>query len=273
MLLKSIILGLVQGLTEFLPVSSSGHLVVSKAFMDLNTQGVVWEISLHFGTLLAIFGVFYKDIGLIIKGVCISCKRVFYREKCIDVYRSDFHTRLFVLLLIGTLPTAVIAILFKDLFEELFEKPALVGVMLMVTGTVLWFTRWSFKTERGSKDLGVFRALIIGAVQGLAITPGISRAGTTIAAAIFMGVDRGMAARFSFLLSIPAILGAMVLMLKDPITLTSDEVSFLLIGSAVAAISGYISLRCLIQIISIGKLHLFSYYCWPLGLFTILFFL
>ena len=273
MLLQSIILGLVQGLTEFLPVSSSGHLVLSKAFMDLNTQGVIWEISVHCGTLLAVFGVFYKDIGLIIKGVCVSCKRLLYGEKCIDIYRNDFHTRLFVLLLIGTLPTAIIAILFKDLFEELFGKPLLVGVMLMVTGTVLWFTRWSLKTKREKKDLGVFRALAIGAVQGLAITPGISRAGTTIAAATFLGVDREMAARFSFLLSIPAILGAMALMLSGPITLRSGEVSFLLIGSAVAAISGYISLRCLIKIISIGKLHLFSYYCWPLGLFAILFFL
>ncbi len=273
MLIKSIILGLVQGLTEFLPVSSSGHLVLSKTFLDLSTQGVVWEISLHFSTLLAVFGVFYRDIALIIRGVSVSTKRVFCGEKCIDVYRSDLHTRLFVLLIIGTVPTALIAILFKDLFEELFGKPLLVGCMLIVTGTMLWFTRWTCKTARENKDIGVIRSLIVGAVQGLAITPGISRAGATIAAATFMGVDRETAARFSFLLSIPAILGAMATMINDPIALGGDEFTFLLIGSAAAAISGYISLRFLIKIITIGKLHLFSYYCWPVGLFAILFFL
>jgi undecaprenyl-diphosphatase len=238
----------------------------------LTTQGVIWEISLHFSTLLAVFGVFYKDIALMIKGVCVSTKRVFCGGKFIDVYRNDFHTRLFVLLIIGTVPTAIIAILFKDLFEQLFGKPVLVGCMLILTGTMLWFTKWTCKTNRGKKDLGVIRSLIVGAVQGLAITPGISRAGATIAAATFMGVDRETAAKFSFLLSIPAILGAMATMVNGPIALGRDEFSFLLIGSAAAAISGYISLRFLIKIITIGKLHLFSYYCWPVGLFAILFF-
>lgn len=273
MLLKSIILGLVQGLTEFLPVSSSGHLVLSKTFLDLSSQGVVWEISLHFSTLLAVFGVFYKDIGLMIKGVSVSTKKVFCGDTFIDVYRNDFYTRLFVLLIIGTVPTAIIAILFKDLFEQLFGRPVLVGCMLIVTGTMLWFTKWSCKTKREKKDLGVIRSLIVGAVQGLAITPGISRAGATIAAATFMGVDRETAARFSFLLSIPAILGAMATMVNSPIVLGREEFSFLLIGSVAAAISGYISLRFLIKIITIGKLHLFSYYCWSVGLFAVLFFL
>ncbi len=272
MLLKSIILGLVQGLTEFLPVSSSGHLVLSKTFLDLSTQGVIWEISLHFSTLLAVFSVFYKDIALIIKGVCVSTKRVFCGEKIVAVYRDDFHTRLFVLLIVGTIPTAIIAILFKDMFEGLFGKPVLVGCMLIITGTMLWFTKWSCKTSSGKNDMGIIRSLAVGAVQGLAITPGISRAGATIAAATFMGINRETAAKFSFLLSIPAILGAMVTMINDPIVLDRDTLSFLLIGCATAAISGYISLRFLIKIITIGKLHLFSYYCWPVGLFAILFF-
>ncbi|MDR4504567.1 MAG: undecaprenyl-diphosphate phosphatase [Candidatus Scalindua sp.] len=273
MLLKSIILGLVQGLTEFLPVSSSGHLVLSKNFLDLSTQGVIWEISLHFSTLLAVFGVFHKDIALMIKSVCVSTKKVFCGDKFIDVYRNDFHTRLFVLLIIGTVPTAIIAILFKDQFEQLFGKPVLVGFMLIITGTILWFTKWSCKAGREKKDLGVIRSLLVGAVQGLAITPGISRAGATIAAATFMGVDRETAARFSFLLSIPAILGAMATMVNNPIALGRGELSFLLIGSAAAAISGYISLRLLIKIITIGKLHLFSYYCWTVGLFAVFCFL
>ena len=145
--------------------------------------------------------------------------------------------------------------------------------MLIVTGTMLWFTQYSLRTNSNKKILGVLDALIIGTVQGLAITPGISRSGTTIATATFRGVDRETAARFSFLLVIPVILGAMVMMAKDTITLKNEEISFLIIGSIVAAISGYISLRILIRIVNNGKLHLFSYYCWPVGLFVILYFI
>jgi undecaprenyl-diphosphatase len=144
--------------------------------------------------------------------------------------------------------------------------------MLLVTGTVLWLTKYGLRSNSNKKNLGIIDALIVGTVQGLAITPGISRSGTTIAAATFRGVDRETAARFSFLLVIPVILVAMAMMAKDTIALKNGEISFLVIGSVVAAITGYISLRILIKIVTIGKLHLFSYYCWPVGLFVILFF-
>ena len=144
---------------------------------------------------------------------------------------------------------------------------------MLVTGTVLWFTKYSLKADGNKKNLGVLDALIVGTVQGLAITPGISRSGTTIATATFRGVGRETAARFSFLLVIPAILGAMAMTAKDAIALKNGEIYFLIIGSVVAAITGYISLRILIKIVTNGKLHLFSYYCWPVGLFVILFFL
>ena len=273
MLAQSIILGIVQGLTEFLPISSSGHLVIFKSYLHADTQGAVWEISLHLGTLLAIFGVFFKDIYKICKEVCLSFKKLISGEKLINIYRNDSHTRIFFLILIGTIPTALIALFFKDIFESLFTKPALAGLMLLVTGTVLWFTRKYLMVNSNKKQPGIFDALIIGAVQGFAITPGISRSGTTIAAATFRGVDRESAARFSFLLAIPAILGAMVMIMKDTINLRNGELSFLITGSVVAAITGYISLRFLIKIVTAGKLYVFSYYCWPVGLFAILFFL
>ncbi len=273
MLIKSIILGLIQGLTEFLPISSSGHLVIFKSFLDMETQGVIWEIALHFSTLLAIFCVFYKDIFMMLKSACLSFIKLVSGESIVNIFKNDPHTRLFLLIAIGTIPTVVIAFTFKNTFESLFNKPGIAGYMLIVTGTMLWFTKYDFSNKSKKKNFGIFDALIIGAVQGLAITPGISRSGTTIATATFRGVDRKTAARFSFLLVIPVILAGMAVMAKDAITLKNDEVSFLIIGSIVAAISGYISLRVLIRIVNNGKLHLFSYYCWPVGLFVILYFI
>jgi len=273
MLIKSIILGLIQGLTEFLPISSSGHLVIFKSFLDMETQGVIWEIALHFSTLLAIFGVFYKDIFMILKSACLSCKKLISGESIISIFKNDPHTRIFLLIIIGTIPTVIIAFSFRNAFESLFNKPGITGYMLIVTGTMLWFTRYDLKTNSNKKNMGIFDALIIGTVQGLAITPGISRSGTTIATATFRGVDRETAARFSFLLVIPVILGGMAMMAKDTITLKHEEISFLIIGSVVAAVTGYISLRVLIRIVNNGKLYLFSYYCWPVGLFVILYFI
>ncbi len=273
MLIKSIILGLIQGLTEFLPISSSGHLVIFKSLLDMETQDVIWEIALHFSTLLAIFCVFYKDIFMMLKGTFLSCKKLFSGKSIVDIFKDDPHTRLFLLIVIGTIPTVLIAFSFKNTFESLFNKPGIAGYMLIVTGTMLWFTKYDFRNISNKRSFGVFDALIIGAVQGLAITPGISRSGTTIAAAIFRGVDRKTAARFSFLLVIPVIIGGMARMVKDTITLKHDEISFLIIGSVVAAISGYISLRVLIRIVNNGKLYFFSYYCWPVGLFVIFYFL
>ncbi len=272
MLIKSIILGLRQGVTEFLPISSSGHLVIFKSFMDMETQGVIWEIALHFSTLVAIIGVFYKDIFLILKNSCLSCKKLFSGESIISIFNNDPHTRIFLLIIIGSIPTAIIGFSFRDSFEALFNKPGIAGYMLIVTGTMLWFTKYAFRTKSSKKGLGIIDALIIGTVQGLAITPGISRSGTTIATATFRGVDRETAGRFSFLLVIPVIMGAMAIMAKETITLKNEEISFLIIGSVVAAISGYISLRVLMRIVSNGKLYFFSYYCWPVGLFVVLFF-
>ena len=271
MLIKSIILGAIQGLTEFLPISSSGHIVIFKSFLDIETHGVIWEISLHFGTLLAIFGVFHKDIFMILKSICPSFKKLISGESITNIFKDDIHTRIFFLIIIGTIPTVIIAFSFRSSFESLFNKPVVAGYMLLVTGTVLWFTRYCLRSNSNKKNLGILDALIVGIVQGLAITPGISRSGTTIAAATFRGVDRETAARFSFLLVIPAICGAMAMMAKDATALKNGEIYFLIIGSIVAAITGYVSLRILIKIVTIGKLHLFSYYCWPVGLLAILF--
>ncbi len=273
MLIKSILLGLIQGLTEFLPISSSGHLVILKSFLDIETQGVVWEIALHFGTLLAILIVFYKDILMILKSVCLSYKKLGAGENINKIIKNDFHARILLFVIIGTVPTVIIAFLFRNTIELLFNKPVIAGYMLLITGTVLWFTKYNFSSKSKKKDLGVIDALIVGTVQGLAITPGISRSGTTIAAATFRAVDRETASKFSFLLVIPVIIGGTVMMFRDNIILKNEEISFLMIGSLVAALTGAISLRFLIKIVKTGNLHFFSYYCWPFGLFVILFFI
>ena len=273
MLIKSILLGLIQGLTEFLPISSSGHLVILKSFLNIETKGVIWEIALHFGTLLAILAVFYKDIFMILKSICLSYKKLGAGENINKIIKNDPHARIFLFVIIGTVPTVTIAFFFKNTFENLFNKPVIAGFMLLVTGTILWFTKYRFGTNSKKKGLGIVDALIIGTVQGFAITPGISRSGTTIATATFRGVDRETASKFSFLLVIPVIIGGMTMMIKDTIILKNEEISSLIIGSLVAALTGYISLCFLIRIVKTGKLHLFSYYCWPFGLFIILFFL
>ncbi len=247
--------------------------MIFKSFLDIETQDAIWEIALHFGTLLAIFAVFYKDIFMILRSVCLSYKRLGAGESINKIIKDDPHARIFLLVIIGTVPTVTIAFLFKNTFESLFNKPVLAGCMLLVTGTVLWFTKYSFSSNSKKKDLDIIDALIIGTVQGFAITPGISRSGTTIATATFRAVDRETASKFSFLLVIPVIIGGMAMMIRDTITLKNEEISFLIIGSLIAALTGAISLRFLIKIVKTGKLHLFSYYCWPFGLFIILFFL
>ena len=210
---------------------------------------------------------------MMFKSACLSRKKIFSGESITNIFKNDPHTRLFLLIVIGTIPTVIIAFSFRNVFESLFSIPVITGYMLILTGTMLWFTKYDFRTNSNKKNFGIIDALIIGTVQGFAITPGISRSGTTIATATFRGVDRETAARFSFLLVIPVILGGMAMMAKDTIALKNEEISFLIIGSAVAAITGYISLRILIRIVNNGKLHFFSYYCWPVGLFVILYFI
>ncbi|NQU33923.1 MAG: undecaprenyl-diphosphate phosphatase [Bacteroidetes bacterium] len=268
-IVDTIILGIVQGLTEFLPVSSSGHLVISKTLLNVDSPGIFMEISLHLGTMLAICAVFWKDIYLIFKDLKSSFSKLISRRNVGDILKEDRHTRLFLMVLVATVPTAIIALLFEEQFERFFSAPALAGAMLIVTGTILWFTKNIKTNELEEKPISFLRAIIIGAVQGMAITPGISRSGTTIAAATFMGVNRSSAAKFSFLLSIPAILGAVVTKL-DEMSMSRSDLSNIIIGTVIATVVGYIALRFLVSLIEKGKFYVFSYYCWAVGIGTVI---
>ncbi len=252
---QSILLGLTQGLAEFLPVSSSGHLVFFQSLFGLKEPPIFFDVMLHLATLLAIILFFRRDIWKIIQGVGSTFKK----------NQSDFsQVKLLSLIILATLPTGLMGFFLKDWFESFFSAPRQVGGFLFLTGLVLFFTRFIRKEGKPLDQMKWSDALLIGIAQGIAILPGISRSGATISTSLFLGLNRELSGRFSFLLSIPAILGATLLEI-EAIDL-SLPLETLLIGTGVAFVTGMISLTFLMKIIRIGKLFHFSYYCCGLGI-------
>jgi undecaprenyl-diphosphatase len=226
----------------------------------LKEPPIFFDVMLHLGTLLAVVVYFRADIWGIIKGIISILKRKEENREMV---------RLFLWIILATIPTGLMGILFKDWFESFFSKPKIVGMMLIVTGLVLWLTRWVKKDGKPIGRIGWLDTILIGIAQGLAIIPGISRSGATISTGLFCGLNRELSARFSFLLSIPAILGATLLEMdkvKSVGTLWTT-----LMGSAIAFGMGILALNLLIKIIRMGKISNFSYYCWGLGILIILF--
>ena len=270
-LLSSILLGLIQGLAEFLPISSSGHLAIAEHF--LGQAGVpatpdFFDVLLHLGTLVAVFVAYWKDIREMI-------------VELIDGVRDLAHgttptpmppaRRLILLIIVATVPLfAVLPI--KDWIEGLSDNIYFVAGALIVTGFLLFTSdrvKKGRKAERSARLLDVF---LVGVAQAIATCPGISRSGTTITAGCFVGFDRKFAVRFSFLMSIPAILGANILTLKDAITentIIVSEIPVYLVGVAVAAVVGYACIRLLKMIADKGKFGWFAYYCWAAGLIVL----
>ncbi len=214
---------------------------------------------LHFGTLLAVVIYFRRDLSDIIRGIGSTVTGKKEKEE---------GAKFFFLILVASLPTGLMGILFKDWFESLFAQPKTAGAMLLVTGSILFLTRWAKKEGRPLTKMRWIDALLIGVAQGIAIIPGISRSGATISMGLFCGLNRGLAGRFSFLMSIPAILGATSLELRNVDTLS--ELQVVSIGTAFAFLIGLLSLAFLMKVIQQGKLHHFSYYCWAIGALMIL---
>ena len=206
-ILQALWLGVLQGVTEFLPISSSGHLVLGKAILGVHTEGVAYEVFVHFGTFLAILTVFWGDVWKILVAVGHVLRHPSADNWSLS-YREDPFFRVGILILLGTIPVVVVGLFLEHEIEAAFSNPLLVSVALLVTGTLLLGTRWIRPQDT---RFGVVRAFVIGLAQAFAILPGISRSGSTIAAAMYAGVERSEAARFSFLLVLPAILGATVL--------------------------------------------------------------
>jgi undecaprenyl-diphosphatase len=271
--LEAIILGIIQGLTEFLPVSSSGHLVLFQQLFGLKEAELFFDVCVHLGTLLAVMVVFRQEIKNIILALMQLISSTGSKKTILQKIESDPDLKMALLIVIGSIPTAVLGFLFRGIADRLFASVFIVGLMLMVTGLLLWLTRWAATRveQPGADRLTPKNALIIGVVQGLAIIPGISRSGSTISIALLLGIRREMAARYSFLLSIPAIIGAGLLSFKEGLSQTDQAIQISLLGALAAALVGYGALKSLLHVVKKGRLHLFAPYCWMAGILAIVF--
>ena len=267
-ILEAIVLGILQGITEFLPVSSSGHLVLMQHFLGIKESQVFFDVMLHFGTLGAVIIVYYQLIESLIRaGLSALFQSDFYRRPWLIISNTP-HLRLTWFLLLGSIPTGLIALLFKDSLEAIFGKPMVVSAMLVVTGLILQLSRFGQKRGQGETPVRAWHTPLIGITQGLAIIPGISRSGSTISIALLLGLSPRVAAQYSFLLSIPAILGAVVLKLKDVGEITIAP-TIIIAGTLTSFIVGYIALRSLLAILNRGRFFIFSYYCFALGIIAV----
>ncbi len=246
LIIQSIILGIIQGITEWLPVSSSGHLVIFQKLFGLNVP-VFFDILLHLGTLLVVFIFFWKDIIQLTK---TTLKRDFKSE----------YGQLSIFILLGSIPTAVIGLIFHEIFVSFFSNILVVGIALIATGALLFFC----ERHGGKKELTAKDSLLIGLAQGVAIIPGISRSGSTIGVGLLRGIERDKLIRFSFLLSIPAIIGATIFEAKS-VVWNDFELLPVLVGVIMSAILGYFSLKFLVGVVKKRSLKWFSWYCWVLG--------
>jgi undecaprenyl-diphosphatase len=262
--LQAFILGLVQGLTEFLPVSSSGHLVLLPWWLGWDNPGLAFDALLHWGTLLAVVIFFWRAWWEMLMALV---RKV--RGK--PVQGKDL---LLLAILVGTIPAARRGFLLEDFFESLFGQPAAVAVFMIVTGFLLMFAEWwtrSHRQGRPMEKLSYLDAIFVGVGQALAIAPGISRSGSTIAAGLVRGLDRPTAARFSFLLGTPIIFGAGLLKLKDLVEMgvSGSGMTPLVVGFLTAFISGILAIRYLLRYLQNHTLNVFAYYVWAVALLSL----
>lgn len=247
------LLGLLQGATEFLPVSSSGHLVLAEAWLPgWHAPGVAFDALLHFGTLLAVLLHYRRDIAALLRGWIAG-----------EAESRDFA----LAVIVGSVPTAAIGLGFQDTFEALFAAPRAVGGFLLLTAGLLLVARWAWpRAER--RVLGWPDALIVGIAQGAAIAPGISRSGSTVTAALLRGIEPEQAARFSFLLSIPAVGGAVLLKIGDG---SVAQLAFgpTAVGVVAAFLSGWLAIRLFVRALVVGRFVPFVVYLVPLGLLAL----
>ena len=272
--LEAILLGILQGLTEFLPVSSSGHLVLAQQFLGLKEPLVFFDVMLHVGTLVAVLVAYREAIGrLLIGGFTAVGDTQFWRNHPKSTLNASAELKFIWLIFIGSIPTGIIAVVFKTQLESFFDEVGIVSTMLILTGIILQLPRLrKKKTDRPdipTEALKTWHAPLIGIAQGCAITPGISRSGSTISLALFLGIPAKTAAEYSFLLSIPAILGAVALKIRD---IGDTTIPFHIVGTGMLAsfIVGYIALRFLLVLLNRGQFSIFSYYCVALGLTSLL---
>jgi undecaprenyl-diphosphatase len=252
---QGILLGIVQGLTEFLPISSSGHLVVAQAAVGLSVPGVLVEVALHVATLLAVAVVYARRLLALAAGA-VGGDREAWRD--------------IGLLALASVPAAVVGLALADMFERAFDSMLAVGIDFLVTGAILWSTRRPAATAKAPRP-GWAGAVGIGVAQALAIMPGISRSGTTVSAGLWLGIDPVRAAEFSFLMAMPAIAGAAVLQLPELEGGVAAVGAGPLAASFVASlVSGVLAIRLLVALLRKGAFHRFAPYCWAIGTATVI---
>ncbi len=260
---EAVILGLVQGITEWLPISSSGHLVIMQHYLGIQ-EPMVMGLVLHVASLLVVFYVFFDEILNILKGL-------YFYFRGDQNFFDDKYRKLGFMVIVATIPTVIIGLLFRDLIESAFSSLLFVGMGLLLTSVLLYLTHLVDKKLSNFKDESRMKyrdALIIGLFQGVAIFPGVSRSGSTIASGLLVGLDKNLAATFSFLLFIPAILGAVVLELGE---ISFDKLDLLpvLVSSLVTIVISYVFIKFLLHVVRKGRLYLFSVYCLILGIVII----
>ena len=245
-------MGIVQGLTEFLPVSSSGHLVIGQHFLGLNEPELLFDTGVHFATMIAVVIYFRKNILELIMGFIGKGEP------------GDRRTAFCII--IGTVPAVIVGLFLKDYIEQLFNSPGFASLMLIVTGIILVSSLYSKSSTKSMSGMKYFDALIIGISQAFAIIPGISRSGATIAMALHLGIKKEDAARFSFLLALPAIFGAGLLQSFELSNITAGEIFPLLLGMISAGVTGYLAIAFMLKLVGRGKLYVFAPYCIILGI-------
>ena len=282
-LIQAIILGLLQGVTEFLPVSSSGHLAILQTLFGLKEVDMLFDVLLHVGTLAAIFVVYFKDIKkLVIHGFCIlGCwfynafvfvVNLFAKEK--KEYKkvvTNAYRKFVLLVIVSTIPTGIIGILDSDLVEKAGTNLLVPGICLIITAGILLAAQFAKPGTKMPKEVTYGEAGLIGVAQGIATMPGISRSGSTVTACLLLGFDRKFAVKYSFILSIPAILGSLILELvkADLSGITTAVLVNYIVGTVVSAIAGYVFIKVMLAVVKKKKFIFFSVYCFAAGILAI----
>lgn len=264
--LSSVFLGLIQGVSEFLPISSSGHLSLFQHFLGLEDVGLFFDVLLHLGTLIAIFVYYWKDIVGLIKEFFSLIATVASPKKRKKMGKLNPQARMILMIIVGTLPLVVVLPV-KDRIESLYGNTIFVGFALLVTGCILFFSDRMAKGKKTAKTASMLDALLVGVGQALAVVPGLSRSGTTISAGMMRGFSRKFAVRYSFLMSIPAVLGANIISIGDAVAdgIPAGMLPGYIVGTIIAAVSGYFAIRLVNTLADKGKFGNFAFYCWGIG--------
>lgn len=284
-LIKAIIMGLVQGIAEFLPISSDGHLALMKFILHMDTDnGILFDVLLHFGTLVAVFCAFWKDIWVLVAegfGIIGDCIRnLFHLLRNLNAkdkvkYNKIITTpyrKLVMLIIVATIPTGIIGVVFDNAVEAAGKTLLVPGLGLVLSGILLMIANQVKPGDKKEFEATYKEAGIIGTAQGLAILPGLSRSGSTITACLVAGYDRTFAVKYSFIMSIPAVLGAVIFKVKDAdiTTIGHSVLTNYMVGTIIAAFVGYISIKSMLILVREKKFKYFAYYCITIGIIAVI---